>query len=188
MFRLRASKLLAVISVLAIISVFIPTPLPVFALDTGYRNPTAQAAGPGGDGNGFESNPANAFADDSVFAVDSLSGTTGSMACNSTGRDKQDYFNYGFSIPGGSTINGVEVRLDAKVDTPSNETPAICVQLSTDGGATWTTTKQTPTLTTGEVTYLLGNATDLWGRTWTTTDFADANFRVRLITVAFSSQ
>src|SRR6185436_14579620 len=107
---------------------------------------------------------------------------------NSTARDKQDYFNYGFSIPGGSTINGVEVRLDAKADSVGNENPAICVQLSTDGGATWTTTKQTPTLTTAEATYLLGGATDVWGRTWTNTDFGDAGFRVRLITVAFSNQ
>src|SRR6185436_9593024 len=107
---------------------------------------------------------------------------------NSTARDKQDYFNYGFSIPGGSTINGVEVRLDAKADSVGNENPAICVQLSTDGGATWTTTKQTPTLTTAEATYLLGGATDVWGRTWTNTDFGDAGFRVRLITIAFSNQ
>jgi|GEM_PF-122556 len=188
MFKLKKVKPLVFAALITSLLMLMVGPLTALAVDTGYRSPTAQAAGPGGDGNGFESNPANAFADDSVFAVDSLSGTTGSMACNSTGRDKQDYFNYGFSIPGGSTINGLEVRLDAKVDTPSNETPAICVQLSTDGGATWTTTKQTPTLTTGEVTYLLGNATDLWGRTWTTGDFADANFRVRLITVAFSSQ
>src|SRR6185436_6750335 len=106
---------------------------------------------------------------------------------NSTARDKQDYFNYGFSIPGGSTLNGIEVRLDAKVDSVGNESPAICVQLSTDGGATWTTTKQTPTLTTAEATYLLGNATDLWGRAWTDTNFANTNFRVRLITIAFSN-
>jgi len=188
MFRFKNIKPLVFGVVAASLAVFLIAPLTALAVDTGYLSPTAQAAGPGGDGNGFESNPTNAFASDSVFAVDSLSGTSGSVSCTSTARDKQDYFNYGFSIPAGSTINGVEVRLDAKVDSVGNETPAICVQLSTDGGTTWTTTKQTPTLTTASATYLLGGATDLWGRTWATTDFADANFRVRLITIAFSSQ
>jgi chitinase len=162
--------------------------IPALALDTGYRSPAAQAPGPGGDGNGFESSPANAFADDSVFAADVLSGTSGSVDCASTVRDRQDYFNYGFAIPAGSTITGVEVRLDAKVDATSNETPGLCVQLSSDGGATWTAAKKTPTLTTSEATYLLGGATDTWGGAWASTDFADTNFRVRLTTIAYSNQ
>ncbi len=186
MSQFKFVRSLVVLSIVLLVSIF-PI-VPVSALDTGYHSPTGQAAGPGGDGNGFETNPTNAFADDSLFAVDSLSGTSGTMSCTSTARDKQDYFNYGFSVPAGSVISGIEVRLDAKVDTPSNETPAICVQLSSDGGTTWTTTKQTPTLTTSEATYLLGSASDLWGRTWTDTNFADASFRVRLIPVAYSSQ
>jgi len=60
----------------------------------------------------------------------------------------------------------------------------MCVQLSWDGGTTWTTAQSTGTLTTGNTAYVLGGAADTWGRTWTGTDFANANFRVRVIDVA----
>ncbi len=32
--------------------------------------------------------------------------------------------------------------------------------------------------------YLVGGVTNTWGRTWTNTDFDNANFRVRLVMVA----
>jgi len=186
MSQLKFGKSLTILCIVSLVSMF--SLIPALALDTGYRSPTAQAPGPGGDGNGFESSPSNAFADDSVFAADMLSGTSGSVDCASSVRDRQDYFNYGVSIPSGSTITGVEVRLDAKVDSVGNETPGLCVQLSSDGGATWTMAKTTPTLSTSEATYLLGGATDTWGRSWVDTNFADTNFRVRLTTIAYSNQ
>ncbi len=186
MSQLRFGKSLTILCIVSLVSMF--SLIPAQALDTGYHSPSAQAAGPGGDGNGFETNPTNAFADDSLFAVDSLSGTSGSVDCASSARDRQDYFNYGISVPSGSSITGVEVRLDAKVDAVGNETPGLCVQLSSDGGATWTAAKKTPTLSTTEMTYLLGGAADTWGRSWVDTNFADANFRVRLTTIAYSNQ
>jgi hypothetical protein len=72
------------------------------------------------------------------------------------------------------------------VDSTSGS-PKLCIQLSWDGGNTWTTAKSTPTLTTSEATYVLGSATDLWGRTWGNGEFSNANFRVRLISVASST-
>jgi hypothetical protein len=68
--------------------------------------------------------------------------------------------------------------------TSSTGAPKICVQLSWNGGTSWTTAKQTTTLTTSEATYTLGGAADTWGRTWTTSNFTNANFRVRIIDVA----
>ncbi len=186
MSQLKFGRSLAIVCIVSLISTF--ALVPALALDTGYRSPSAQAAGPGGDGNGFEASPANAFADDSLFAADMLSGTSGSVDCASAARDRQDYFNYAFSIPAGSTITGVEVRLDAKVDAVSNETPALCVQLSSDGGVTWTAAKKTLTLSTSEASYVLGSATDTWGRSWVDSNFADANFRLRLTTIAYSNQ
>jgi hypothetical protein len=38
--------------------------------NTGFRSPTANLANSGGDGNGFESNPTNAHADDTANAID----------------------------------------------------------------------------------------------------------------------
>jgi hypothetical protein len=87
------------------------------------------------------------------------------------------------SVPAGATIDGVEVRLDALVDSTTGS-PRMCVQLSRDGGATWTTGKTSPLLTTAEGTYILGSATDKWGQTWTAANVSDASFRVRVIDIA----
>lgn len=184
MFRLKFSKFSAITSLVAIVTVLAFGALsPALALDTAYHSPSAQAPGPGGDGNGFESNPANALADGGSFAFDLESGTLGTLNCTDPARDSHDFFNYGFSIPSGSTITGVEVRLDAWVDLVKN-TASMCVQVSADGGGTWTAAKVTPALTTSEATYLLGGPADTWGRTWTAGDLSDANFRVRVTNIA----
>jgi len=82
-----------------------------------------------------------------------------------------------------TTINGIEVRLDARADRTTGA-PRMCVQLSWDGGTTWTAAKTSANLTTSEATYTLGGAADTWGRTWTSTNFSNANFRVQIIKVA----
>ncbi|MCI0580003.1 MAG: hypothetical protein L0332_11125 [Chloroflexi bacterium] len=151
--------------------------------DTGFRSPTANLASPDGDGNGYENNPTNAYGDDGLFAVDVDSGTNKSTICADTTKDKHLFYNYGFSIPGGATINGIEVRLDAKAD-PAAYFPKLCVQLSWNGGASWTTAQVTPVLSNGELTYILGGPANTWGRTWSSSDFANANFRVRVTAVA----
>ena len=158
-----------------------PTPTPI---SSGFLSPAAQAVDTGGDGDGYERDPTFAFANDATEAEDRDSGTNTSTSCSNTGKDRHRFSNYGFSVPAGSTINGIEVRLDARVSTPSG-TAIICVELSWDGGTSWTAAKTTSTLTTSEVTYILGSSTDTWGRTWTAaTDLTNANFRVRVTDVA----
>jgi hypothetical protein len=136
-----------------------------------------------GDNNGYQLNPANACADDAAFAEDTNSGTTTTNSCSNTGKDRHLYYNYGASIPAGSTINGVQLRLDAWADATAG-TPYICAEVSWNGGASWTAAKTTATLTTTQATYTLGAVTDTWGRTWSVSDFTNANFRVRLTDVA----
>lgn len=155
---------------------------------TGYRDCSANAAvtTSSGDNNGYQTNPGNACANDAARAVDTDSGTASGTACNSTARDRHLFYNYGFSIPAGASIRGIEVRLDALVDGTGGA-PAICVEISWNGGASWTAGKITPTLTTAEATYTLGANTDTWGRTWATTEFTNANFRIRTITIASST-
>jgi hypothetical protein len=154
--------------------------------NTGLRSPTANAADTGGRGNGFESNPANAHADDSASAVDNNSGTASSTSCTSTGRDRHRFFNYGITIPAGATIDGIEVRLDAKVDSNSGS-PRMCVELSWDGGVSWTAAQATPTLSTSMTTRMLGGTANTWGRTWTAPELSNANFRVRVTNTANST-
>jgi hypothetical protein len=159
-----------------------PTNTPPPSNNTGFLSPTAQAAASGGDNNGYESNPTFAFANDTSFASDNNSGSGTQTSCTHSKKDKHLFYNYGFGIPSG-TVLGIEVRLDARVDSTSGA-PKICVQLSWNGGSSWTAAKQTPTLTTSEATYILGGPADTWGRSWTLSELGNANFRVRVIDVA----
>jgi subtilisin family serine protease len=164
-----------------------PTNTPV-AGNTGFLSPSANSGqtSQGGDNNGYESSPANAHADGGGVAADVNSGTGTGTSCTANTKDKHRFNNYNISLPGGTSVTGIEVRLDARVDSTSNS-PRICVQLSWDGGTTWTTAKQTSTLTTSEATYVLGGTADTWGRTWSATNLSNTNFRVRVIDVASGS-
>jgi hypothetical protein len=152
---------------------------------TGYQSCTANAAVTvnSGDNNGYQLNPANACANGAGFAEDTNSGTNTNTACNNTGKDRHLFYNYGLGIPGGASIRGIEVRLDAWSDSTVGA-PRICVEISWDGGTSWTAGQITSNLTAAEVTYTLGGNTNTWGRTWATTDFANANFRIRVTSIS----
>lgn len=156
-------------------------------LDTGFLSPAANAADSGGDGNGYETNPTRAYSANSSYATDSNSGNGTSTNCAGADKDKHRFYNYGFSLPTDTTVNGIEVRVDGKVDSTANS-PQMCVQLSWDGGTTWTTAKTTSTLTTSNATYILGGTADTWGHTWSDVDFTNTNFRVRVIDIASGSR
>lgn len=160
--------------------------IPFNATSTGFQDPSANAAASGGDNNGFDSNPTRAYTNNSSYAIDTNSGSGTSTDCAGNDKDRHIYYNYDLAVPTGGTINGIQVMLDARVDSSSNA-PHMCVQLSWDGGTTWTTTKTTPTLSTSQTTYTLGGPTDTWGRTWNGSDFSNANFRVRITNVASST-
>ena len=157
--------------------------------NTGLLSPSANApmTKSAGDNNGYEITPSNAQADGGGFAQDVNTGTNSTSSCTNNGKDKHTFSNYGISLPGGATVTGIEVRLDAFVDSVGSNAPMICVQLSWDGGTTWTTAKQTPRLTTSEATYILGGPSENWGRTWTLSNLTNTNFRLRVIDVASGS-
>jgi hypothetical protein len=153
---------------------------------TGFLSPASNSPDSGGDGNGFQSNPANAYTADGAVATDTNSGTGTSTSCTNSGKDRHRFYDFGLSVPGGSAIAGLEVRLDARADSTSGS-PRMCVQLSWNGGTTWTAAKTTGTLGTSLTTFTLGGAADTWGRSWTAADLTNANFRLRVITVARST-
>jgi len=136
--------------------------------NTTFRNPTQQAADTGGDGNGFEVTPTNAFADD------------GSPARNANGAgDRHRFYGYGLSVPSGCAVKGLEVLLDWKLGNTQG-TSSMSVELSSDGGATWTVAK-TDTVETGSFHQTtLGDPADLWGRSWAPADVGNGGFRVRV--------
>jgi hypothetical protein len=162
-----------------------PTSTPLPPTNTGFLSPSTNApvTVQSGDNNGYEVNPSNGHADDGLFAVDNNSGTNSNTSCTNIRKDRHIYYNFNINVPGGATVNGFEVRVDARADSTSSS-PHLCVQLSWNGGTTWTTAKQTTNLTTGEVTYILGGPTDNWGRLWATGELSNTNFRVRITDVA----
>ena len=166
---------------------FTPTPTntPTPTTSTGFLPPSAQAAvtSSAGDNNGYQTSPANGFANDSVFAVDTNSGTNKNTSCTNSGKDKHLYYNFNTSLPETAMVQGIEVRLDARADTSSGA-PKICVEISWNGGASWTTVKNTPNLNSTEATYILGGAADTWGRSWSVGDFSNTNFRIRVTDVS----
>ena len=149
--------------------------------NTGLLNCAANAAVTtnSGDNNGFELNPGNACAGDTLYAEDVNSGTGTGTGCTATTKDRHIFYNYGVSVPA-SVINGIELRLDGFADSVTGS-PRFCAELSWNGGTSWTTAKvMAVNLTTTEATYTLGAANDTWGRTWTPAELSDANFRVRI--------
>jgi hypothetical protein len=154
-------------------------------VSTGYRSPSANAAQTtqAGDNNGYQTNPVSAYADDSAVATDTNSGTNTNTSYANKGKDKHNFTNFNFNIPPAAVIQGIQVRVDARADATGGA-PKLYVQMSGDGGLTWTTAKSTATLSATEVTYSLGSPSDKWGGAWNAGSFSNANFRLRIIDVA----
>lgn len=117
-------------------------------------------------------NPSNVYSSNDAYA--SVSVVTISEVLNIT--------NFGFSIPAGSTINGITVEIEKSIAADLGGIPYdLSVTLGNNTGSVsedkadtlnpWTTTDTYKTY---------GGATDTWGRTWTTTEINDARFGVRI--------
>ena len=91
---------------------------------------------------------------------------------------RQSYSVFGFTVPPGNTVTGIEVKLEASASSASG---TIQVGLSWNGDSTITAVKATPILSTSDTVYTLGSPSDLWGRTWTPAELGNANFFVRVI-------
>ncbi len=167
------SGMLIFAAVVALTSVFVLAG-GISADNTGHQNPSNNAADTGGLGDGFRYDPANAYTDGS------------GAASSPSGREtRHRYYGYNFSIPSGSIIKGIVVRLDAWLSGYSCGTGwgvgYLGVELSGDGGINWTPAQNTTDQMVGsETTYLLGGESATWSRTWSAGDFSNANFRVRI--------
>ncbi|MFH1585332.1 MAG: LamG-like jellyroll fold domain-containing protein [archaeon] len=118
----------------------------------------------------------NAMVTDEVFATET---TVGEML---------DTSNYNISIPEGAYIDGIRVRVWGKEGAESGPCPpppfeitaGIGVDLSWDGGITYTSRKLATFYCMSYNSVILGGLTDLWGRTWNSTEFSNDNFRLRI--------
>lgn len=130
------------------------------ARDTGLQDPSADA--------GEFAGGAHAYFDDDRYAE--------------AGHGQEHrYWGYSLSVPQGSEILGIEVIVDAR-RTPGPPGARFEVELSWDGGLTWTAAGYA----TGELLpvwrrHVLGGPADLWGRpSWTTGELSPQTFRVRV--------
>ncbi|PKB73426.1 MAG: hypothetical protein BZY75_01920 [SAR202 cluster bacterium Io17-Chloro-G7] len=137
--------------------------------NTGFTNPSVEVADTGGNGDGFEIDPIGAFAD----------GGTDASNINGAG-DRHRFYDYGFSTLSACNISGIEVRLDWWLDATGGNN-SMAVELSWDGGISWTAAKTDTEETTTEHTVVLGGSDDTWGHTWSSGEFTNANFRVRVV-------
>jgi hypothetical protein len=141
---------------------------------------TAETVNAGND-DGYETNPANGCIADAHVAVDANSGTSTALDCADAGKDRERFWGYSLGLPGTvRSISGITVQLVMGLNNNSGTNQA-CVQLSWDGGASWTA-PQTATLNKVPLaTYTLGSTTDDWGHAgWTPTQLNATNFVVRL--------
>jgi hypothetical protein len=151
---------------------------------TGFKDCVNTQAESGGDGNGYQTNPSRACLQDGLVAQDPNSGNTTSNLCLNVGKDRHRFWGYAFGLPASvSSIDGITVNARMGTNTTSG-TYGACVQLSWDGGTTWTTHKPITFTTNAMTTYTFGGAADAWGRAWTVSNLDASNFRVRIIDVA----
>jgi Flp pilus assembly protein TadG len=107
----------------------------------------------------------------------------GSTHANNATGAQQGYGNFGFSVPAGSTISGIEVRVKARSTDTSG--CSIGVQLSWNDGTNWSAQKTTSLNGSfpSSPYPVIGGAGDLWGRTWTTAELANGSFVLRVTDV-----
>lgn len=143
-----------------------------------------------GDNDGYQTGASRACTPDGQYAMDKDSGTGGAQSCGTGAtpdprKDRHRFWGYVLGLPATvSSIDGIEVQAALRLSNGGGRTN-VCVQLSWDGGATWTAMKSTA-ITTGTVPTIItyGAPTDTWGRVWSLTDFAAGTFQVRVIDAA----
>jgi hypothetical protein len=124
------------------------------------------------------SNTGNVAGSNNSYATASLSGTF-------TATEDLRATNYGFSIPGTATIDGITLEIERKSTTVSGTTARDSrVFLTKNGTATVGSNKAMATAWPSSDTYATyGGAADLWGTTWTPSDINSSNFGVILAAI-----
>jgi hypothetical protein len=86
--------------------------------------------------------------------------------------------NYGFNIPTGATINGIKVEIEVKSSSGGNSNFSTTTgHLTKDGtNPAGSTASSNWNLTTSDVIYVWGSASNLWGTTWTAEEINASGF------------
>jgi MSHA biogenesis protein MshQ len=125
-------------------------------------------ANQGGFGAAAWASAGNATASDGAYAAAVVDGdSTNYLRC----------LGYGFSIPLGATILGIEVHVERKSDRTSNGGSQDAAMRLVKAGAVQATDRATATVyTTVDAVETHGGPADLWGTTWTAAEINAADF------------
>ncbi len=116
-------------------------------------------------------NPGNAYASDNVYAWrDSSKGFSLYAAM-------QDYYNFGFFVPTGAVINGIEIRVEGYCT--SSSTNNVRIHFINHGGD-----EKTIQFGTSESIKTYGSSSDLWNTGWLASDFSNSSFGIYLLAYA----
>ena len=160
----RASALIVLAAIIAVCAALLVPALSAEATSTGALFPTANTGA-------TCTNPSNGHTNGS-----------GEVTCpkNSNNDTFVNYTTFNASIPGSSSVLGIQVQLDDTYTQASNSNDFICVSLSWNNGANFTSEICQNELTTSSTDYFLGSASNLWGHAWTPSELSNANFRVKV--------
>lgn len=135
---------------------------------TGWRYPTAATTATNVSGNAPWTSPTGALADDAAYATSALN----------TSNPQSQYLvltGYGFDVPAGATIDGVERRPKAK-STGLNGNLGFHRSRLVKGGVIGATDDSSGTVTTTEQEFVHGGPADTAGEALTPTDVNAAGF------------
>ncbi len=137
-----------------------------FMSDTGWKSPGTNSHH---SGNAWTT-PENVYSTDETYAI-SPEGTNG---------DWESYGGFGFSIPSGATINGIELTVTGHHTHSSSINYTVQFRVSGNDGTSYSSSKGVPSWAQGttDKTSILGGSSDLWGLEWTADSFSNTNFRV----------
>lgn len=128
--------------------------------DTGFLSPTSD------DGNH----------DDWSFGQRATS-SDNQYATETAEDEDQSFENFGFNIPSSSTINGIEVRIEAKHTDPVGCQAEVRMWSDSDNEHT---NYMFQGVTSTDAVYTLGSPTNLWGSTWIASDFDNSDFHLEI--------
>ncbi len=86
--------------------------------------------------------------------------------------------NFGFSIPGGATINGIKVEIERGKVSGTKEASDLEVKIVKSDGSIGDEDKWKELNWAGEAYFTYGGATDLWSESWEASDINDEDFGV----------
>jgi hypothetical protein len=140
--------------------------------ETGFTLVGAGASVNTGAGNAWGS-PGNITAEDGSNATNSA-GTSDTSTVTDTLRGST----LGFALPGGATIDGIELRVRARYVVVFSGSPIISsVNLGKDDSTLATAKSPATALTTSLANYTFGSSSDLWGLSWTASEINGSTFQ-----------